>query len=150
MKLKSSDLAKYRKLQWEAQGKICPLCETEIPLEDVVLDHDHDSGHCRRSLHRACNTAEGKIKKDFIRYISGKGLDFKRALENLLNYLKEDYTQNPIHPTELTPLEKELKFTNKRLKTLKRESSVVQYKARAKELRLLIKAEREQNSWREE
>ena len=41
----------------------------------------------------------------------------------------------------------EFKKVTKRLKTLKRESVVLEYRERAKELRRLIKEEREKNSW---
>ena len=150
MKLLQKDLKEYRRLQWLKQDKICPICETEITEEDVVLDHDHSTGLCRNVLHRACNSSEGKIFNVYKRYISGKGISFENFIDNLMDYLKQDYSENPIHPTELTPNERELKFVNKRLKTLKRESVVLEYKERAKTLRKLIKEEREKNSWSKE
>lgn len=149
MKLLSKDLAKYRKLQWENQNGICPICELYIPLEEAALDHDHELGNCRQVLHLGCNRYEGIIKKAFTRSIGNKkGVSPNKTLKNLVEYLLEDYTSNPIHPTELTAYEKELKSINKRLKSLKRESVVLQYKERAKELRKLIKEDREKYSWK--
>ncbi|NNK81912.1 MAG: hypothetical protein HKO92_02190 [Flavobacteriaceae bacterium] len=146
-KLLSKDLKKYRDLQWKKQKGICPICEIYIEKEDIVLDHDHGDGNCRQVLHRSCNSFEGKIKKDYTRYVSGKGISFVNALQNTVKYLLKDYSKNPIHPTELTELEKELKQVNKRIKSLQRESVIIQYKERAKELRSLIKEERKKNSW---
>ena len=148
-KLLNKDLKEYRKLQWEKQKGICPICRSTISFEESVLDHDHTSGHCRRVLCNACNQIEGKIIKAFKRFIGYKNIITpKDLLINLVEYYRRDYSNNPIHPTELTDLEKELKSVNKKLKSLKRPSTVLQYKERAKELRKLIKLEREQNSWR--
>ena len=148
-KLLQKDLKLYREIQWEKQSGICPICNTYIEKEDAVLDHSHVTGHCRTVLHRNCNQLEGKIVTSFKRFLGYKDeIDIFTILKNLITYLKKDYSNNPIHPTELTELEKELKSINKRLKSLKRESVVLEYKKRAKELRKLIKEERELNSWR--
>lgn len=147
-KLLSAHLSLYRNVELTNQNSICPLCGHHIKEEDAVLDHDHESGHCRRVLHRSCNTVEGKIKNAYKRYVSGKGdVSFTEFLDNLSNYLKDDYSNNPIHPTELTPLEAELKDTNKKLKKVKQPSIVQKYKDYAKELRQKIKEERKLSSW---
>jgi hypothetical protein len=147
-KLLSKDLSEYRELQWEKQNKMCPICDSLIDREDMVLDHDHEDGNCRRVLHRSCNTAEGKIKKSYTRYVSGKGISFLKFLKNMVKYLETDYKENPIHPTELTENEKKLKSINKKLKSLKRESTIAEYKEQAKNLRVEIKKEREESSWK--
>lgn len=149
MKLLSKDLKRYRDLQLKKQKGICPICGLYIEPKDAVLDHCHDSGHCRMVLHNGCNQYEGRVKKAFSRCIGfQKGLVRDMVLKNLLKYILSDFSKNPIHPTELTEHERELKRINKRIKGLKRESSVLQYKHRATELRKLIKEEREKNSWK--
>jgi len=148
MKLLQKDLEAYRRKQYEKQNAICPLCGTHMEWEEAVLDHDHDEGNCRMVLHRNCNTVEGKMKKSFIRYVSAKGILLSDFIVKLSEYLGGDYSNNPIHPTELTPDEKELKAINKKLKTLKQETAIARNKARAKELRKLIKEERQANSWK--
>jgi len=147
-KLLNKDIKLYRELQWEKQDGVCPICNLEIPLDEAVLDHSHDSGHCRRVLHKGCNSYEGKIKNAFSRYIGFKNcVTIETVLQNLINYLKNDYSENPIHPTELTKSEKELKRVNKKRKTLTRKSTIKKYEQKAKLLRQQIKEERNQNSW---
>ena len=150
MKLLNKDLANYRHKLWIEQNRICPLCLTELDLKDAVLDHDHNSGHCRQVLHRNCNVSEGKIKKDYIRYVSNKKVSLIDFLFNLYSYLRLDYSKKPIHPTELTELEKKLKSENKRLKGLKTTPFIIQCKENIKEIKKLIKEERKMNSWRNE
>lgn len=151
IKLLQKDLKEYRRIQWEKQKGICPICKTYMEFEDSVLDHDHVTGHCRKALCNACNQLEGKFVKAFKRFLGYKDIIKPRDwLCNLVQYYRYNYLNNPIHPTELTDNEKELKAINKKLKGLKRPSTVLEYKERAKELRKLIKAEREQNSWRQD
>ena len=64
-KLKSSEVAAYKKELLEKQGWKCPLCGGSLKAVtpvNRVLDHDHETGFCRAVVCRGCNVAEGKIK----------------------------------------------------------------------------------------
>ena len=96
-RLSQSDIARERDKLWRAQDRVCPLCNKEIKKDQAVLDHNHDNGHVRAVLHRQCNHAEGRIL-DWIKR-TGKHNDPLEYLESLVEYWKEDYSRNPLHPT---------------------------------------------------
>jgi len=98
--LKSKDLKEYRESQLENQEYICPLCETAISKDVSALDHDHDSGFIRNTLHMNCNSFEGMILHKFKRSGVHKLTDIQTYLYNLLLYWEQDYSNNPIHPNE--------------------------------------------------
>ena len=148
LKVKTSDLKKYRELKLKEQNGLCGLCGLPLTLKDSVVDHDHSTGKIRKILHIGCNGFEGRVKGAFKRYIGeSKGILLPEFILNLHKYLNTDYTNNPIHPTELTPEEKELKLINKKLKKLKQERAILKNKERAKQLRKIIKEDREKNKW---
>lgn len=70
-KLKSTQLAAYRKEAAAAQGNRCQLCgkpfTTKAPY-DPVLDHDHKTGAVRGVLHRGCNSLYGKVENNAARF----------------------------------------------------------------------------------
>lgn len=91
---------------YDVQGGICPVCKRPLN-EDVQsnhLDHDHDlsgikAGKVRGLLCNLCNAAEGQMKHKFSRSgLKGRDVDYLEWLENLLVYLKTDYSENNIHP----------------------------------------------------
>ena len=98
------------------QGNTCPLCCTELLPEEACLDHDHVTGYVRFALHRSCNSAEGHIVSWAKRSRSKDPYFF---LKNLYDLHRKDYSSNPIHPTHLTPTQKEIKQLKKRQKKLK-------------------------------
>lgn len=89
----------------EQHGK-CLICNRELDsdVQKNHLDHDHElngpkAGRVRGLLCNLCNAAEGQMKHKFNRSgLKGQGVDYLEWLENLLVYLKSDYTQNNIHP----------------------------------------------------
>ena len=116
MKLRPKDLAAYRLEMLKKQGFQCPLCLNQIAPEEACLDHDHDTGHIRFVLHRSCNSAEGRILSWAKRSRADDKYEF---LKNLYDMHRKDYRSNPIHPTYLTPNEKEIKKLKKHQKKLK-------------------------------
>ncbi|AWD90503.1 endonuclease VII [Erwinia phage Cronus] len=91
---------------YDDQNGICPVCGRPLN-EDVQsnhLDHDHDlngdkAGKVRGLLCNLCNAAEGQMKHKFSRSgLKGRDVDYLEWLENLLKYLKTDYSDNNIHP----------------------------------------------------
>lgn len=99
-KLKSSEVAAYKKELMEKQGWKCPLCGGSlkaVSLINRVLDHDHETGFCRAVVCRGCNGAEGKIKG----VISGYG----KAGNNRyfqLQWLERLYEYWKLHSTPQT------------------------------------------------
>lgn len=92
-KLKSSEVAAYKKELMEKQGWKCPLCGGNLKAVSPinrVLDHDHETGFCRAVVCRGCNGAEGKIKGVISGYgKAGNNRYFQlQWLERLYNYWK--------------------------------------------------------------
>jgi hypothetical protein len=102
MKMKASEIKAYRENQLRRQKGICPLCLTPIEVEEATLDHCHVTGHVRQVLHRACNSAEGKILH--WAGVRSRGDDPVLFLKNLLVYWAKSYTRNPLHPTHGKPV----------------------------------------------
>ncbi len=96
-KLTHREIKEYRERLIRKQRGRCPLCGEPLLPEEAALDHCHKTGHVRRALHRSCNAAEGKILH--WAGIRSRGDDPEKFLKNLLKYWKQDYTNNPIHPT---------------------------------------------------
>jgi hypothetical protein len=99
--VKHSDIREWRLAQLDRQGGVCPLCGLPCDPTESALDHDHTTGHVRQTLHRSCNSAEGKIL-----HWAGqrsKGDDPAEFITNLLEYWQVDYTNNPVHPTHGKP-----------------------------------------------
>lgn len=100
---------------YHSQNGKCPICGR--PLEGDVsahhLDHDHaldgdKAGKVRGLLCNLCNAAEGQMKHKFNRSgLKGKDVDYLEWMESLLAYLKEDYSNNNIHPQFVTDKAKE-------------------------------------------
>lgn len=106
---------------YDAQNGICPVCG-RLLNEDVQsnhLDHDHElsgpkAGKVRGLLCNLCNAAEGQMKHKFSRSgLKGRDVDYLEWLENLLKYLKTDYSVNNIHPNFVGDKAKEFSRLNK-------------------------------------
>ena len=131
-KLHRKDLPGYRTQQLRKQKHLCPLCRERITPDQAVLDHDHETGHVRKVLHRQCNSIEGRVLQWLKR--SGKDITPEQFLKNILVYWLDDYTRHKIHPTHLTEQERELNRLRKKLRTSKRESTKNKYKKLIEEL----------------
>lgn len=100
---------------YHSQNGKCPICRR--PLEGDVsahhLDHDHaldgdKAGKVRGLLCNLCNCTEGQMKHKFNRSgLKGKDIDYLEWMESLIVYLKEDYSNNNIHPQFVTDKAKE-------------------------------------------
>lgn len=111
-KLKSSEVAGYRKSKLASQDGRCMLCGDTIAAGEDVLDHDHKTGHVRATLHSGCNAMLGHIENNRPRYrLIGARLG--RMLRAAFEYIHKDYSEQPLHPTHKTADEKKA-LTNKR------------------------------------
>ena len=91
---------------YDAQHGKCLICKRDLSTDVLSnhLDHDHElngpkAGKVRGLLCNLCNAAEGQMKHKFSRSgLKGQNVDYLEWIENLLAYLKTDYTKNDIHP----------------------------------------------------
>lgn len=114
--LLTSKLYKEEKQRlFDAQHGICPICKRELDsdVQSNHLDHDHElngpkAGKVRGLLCNLCNAAEGQMKHKFNRSgLKGQNVDYLEWMESLLAYLKNDYTENNIHPNFIGDKSKE-------------------------------------------
>jgi hypothetical protein len=131
VRLKRAEVKSLRLRLLAEQDYICPLCGEEIFEGEDTLDHDHKTGHVRRVLHRACNTAEGKVLSWCHRSNATFPEDF---LFNLLQYWGEAYDHHPIHPNHLTDEQKQIRIYRKKLHKAKRERTKQKYRDLISEL----------------
>ena len=119
-KLTRAEIKGYRESALEEQGGICPLCETEIALEDSALDHCHKQGNVRMVLHRWCNAVLGRVENWSNRVGKTDNLTF---LKNTVKYLEMSHT-DILHPTHGVPRKRKKRTTTKRKRkpTVKRQS----------------------------
>lgn len=95
----------------------CLLCERELDheIQKNHLDHDHalsgsGAGRIRGLLCGICNVWEGKMLHQFNRSgLVSRGRDYIPSLENLVAYLKKDYSSNDFHPQYITDIIKQFK-----------------------------------------
>jgi hypothetical protein len=113
MRIKTSDIPKYRdKYIIDQHGK-CWLCDIDLNKVTPCLDHNHETGHLRGVLCQNCNGIEGKIhnlarraKRD------GTKFDFITKVLEYWNYFSA-CQRTEIHPTHKTPDEKRLRRNKK-------------------------------------
>jgi len=115
-RLKPREVAEWRERFLKKQNNTCPLCARRILPHEAALDHDHTTGLIRRTLHRNCNSVEGRI----LHWARRSGCSPAVFLKNLLEYWDVDYTGNPLHPNHRSPTEAKAKGLRKRLRRAKR------------------------------
>lgn len=99
--LRNKDLSTYRTKQLVLQNYIDPL--TKLKIVKPVLDHQHGGlGVVRKCLNFDSNQLEGKITSAYNRFLKHTGVPLKDILLNLIMYLENDYSSNPIHPKEIS------------------------------------------------
>jgi len=112
--LKQKDLKELRERLYKEQKGICPICKTQIRLDEAVVDHQHKTlkeragvngaGLIRGVLCLRCNSVEGGMVNKYKRY--GVYLkDYVQFLRNLADYLEQEPLPY-IHPTEAPKIPK--------------------------------------------
>lgn len=111
--LEQKDLKKFRELQHEKQGKICPILKKEFPVEKMTVDHMHKrkdelpsedgKGLIRGVIEFRANSMEGKILKSWKRVFGNNApISISEYLRNLADYLENPplFELQLIHPKE--------------------------------------------------
>ena len=129
-KMKYNEVSALReKLLSQNNGK-CVICKERIAQGEAALDHCHKTGHIRNTVHRDCNILLGKIENYIGRY--GKRLRNTEvldvALSHIVEYMTQDYTENPFHPTHRTEEDKQVRSWRQRMKKAKRKETKDKYK----------------------
>jgi len=110
------ELKEIRESRHKKQNNVCPILKCTLPIEEMVLDHQHKKkksdepgidggGICRGVIQRQVNALEGKISNSFVRLGLSK---FGKSLPDVLRNMA-DYLENPpmfqeevvfIHPSD--------------------------------------------------
>jgi len=117
-KLKRSELKGYTIKLHKANDNVCPLCEREMSTDQIVADHDHESGAIRDAICRNCNGLEGLAAGNGRHPHPKDGCGKIQWARNLAKYW-EHHEANPkpiIYPSHLTPQEKIIANKKKRAK----------------------------------
>jgi hypothetical protein len=113
-RLKLTEVATTRSTLAQQQGQVCALCRLPMRADQMVLDHDHNTGAIRAVLHRGCNSLLGKVENNYRRYGLTSGT-LPAFLNGAAGYIQKHETPqlDLLHPTHKTPEEKRL-IINKR------------------------------------
>ena len=117
-KLKRSEVKGLTVKLHKKNGGKCPLCERELPIDSMVLDHCHETGAIRDAICRPCNGIEGQAAGNGRNRHSHAGVDKLQWIKNLVEYWGH-HIPNPssiIYPSHLTPQEKIIANKKKRAK----------------------------------
>lgn len=97
-----TDVAKVRKILFDAQAGFDPILQQPIDIKGAVVDHDHTSQRVRGVLHRQTNSFEGKVQNAYDRCLKWMS---DRTLSDILRSLADYYEDTdriahtmPIHP----------------------------------------------------
>ncbi|ELP1225043.1 endonuclease VII [Escherichia coli] len=121
--MKRKEIPIYKQELFQKQKGLCALTGIKIhEVNKAHLDHDHiltgsNAGRCRGLLIAQANVLDGRIKHQFKRSgLDGK-IDYIEFLNNLVQYLEKDYSDNPTHPQLIPDLKKA--FSRKNLSEMK-------------------------------
>lgn len=98
---------------YQRQGNKCAICGKPIDFSitghkaNYAVDHNHETGEIRGTLHKSCNSAEGKVTNAAGRW-GCKSTDYDDVipwLESLINYLKTSHRNGTgmMYPDHKTP-----------------------------------------------
>ncbi len=97
--LKRKDIKAYRLQQMVKGDNECPITKVTLDVSNAVLDHDHNTGYCRKVIDRNVNQLLGKIESNYKRFIGWRReAEMPDILRKLADYIEQDYSGNPLHP----------------------------------------------------
>lgn len=126
--LKQKDILLLKERWHNEQNQICPILKQEIPLEKMVIDHQHKlksekpdetgKGLCRGAIQFQANVLEGKISNAYKRTGVHKYITLPEFLRNLADYLDHNkiHEEKLIHPSEAPKKPKLMKRSYNELK----------------------------------
>lgn len=106
-KLTRSEIAEARADLLHRQAWRCALCQLPCKVADAVLDHNHQTGAVRGTLHRSCNALLGKVENNHKRYGVTQLSAFLHGAAAYLQHHSTNVT-GLIHPLHKTDEEKRL------------------------------------------
>lgn len=113
----TKDVAKVREQLYKEQGGIDPITGLEIPSNQKVLDHCHQTQYVRAVLHRQSNAVLGKIENLWKRYLqwwyTGTLSDFLRGCAD---YLDTEHPKEYLHPAFIKSLQVQFNKLNEKQK----------------------------------
>lgn len=117
-RLTHSQIKPIRDSLLAAQGGKCALCRTPIKSTDKpVLDHCHNTGAVRGTLHHSCNAVLGKIENSYVRFgLSRMLFEFLAGVGSYMMRHSKGNVTGYIYPTHLTEEEKRIKRNAKAVK----------------------------------
>lgn len=119
MRIKRSEISKYRHQILTEQEHKCALCGEIVVSTEAVLDHDHKTGYIRGTLHRGCNAFLGKLENSLaMNKITPERLH--TILGNIEFYMNSHRLL--VHPTHLTAEERKER-TKRRAKLRRKRAS---------------------------
>lgn len=96
--MKYKDIPVLRKQLWKEQDYNCKLCGQPISEDELALDHSHNSGHIRGTLHKGCNAWLGHLENNMTRNKIDK-TKLVNIVNNLICYLETE--RDEVHPIHL-------------------------------------------------
>lgn len=108
----TKDVTEWRELNLPEDG-LCPILKTKPRI--WTLDHDHFSLHCRSVISGVGNIFEGRVTKDFQKYVANHtDLSLSEVLRNLADYLEQPYwLYNKLHHRGVEDMRKHLERCTK-------------------------------------
>ena len=101
-RLKATQIREYRN---SIKPDVCPILGIPLTEHDAVLDHDHDTGRVRGTIHRQANALMGKIENYYRGFMANlECADLRTVLSNIVDWIERDYSHMPIHPKGTTKL----------------------------------------------
>ena len=132
IEMKQKDIKPLKEKLWEINNRKCPVLGIEIPIDKMVLDHNHkrndeeysiDKGTIRESLEFRVNAVLGKLENSLKRtgLIKEEYFNLSLFLRNAADYFEKsayiDEGKVYIHPNEV---KKEPKLSKKNYNKVKK------------------------------
>jgi hypothetical protein len=140
-KIARSQLRSIMIMLYQRQGCKCAICGKPIDFSvtgykaNYAVDHDHETGEIRGTLHKSCNSAEGKVANAAGRWgaKSTKQYDIEEFIRNLVKYWDKAASTGTgmMYPDHKTPEQLKEAANAKRRKEYAKKKAAEQMKRNA-------------------